>query len=71
LGKEFSLLAHGTLQFKPNKFIKFKWMWAREREISKLLGTSFGLHLGVQDVDSLWTKSKGNSSFGALPICKL
>jgi hypothetical protein len=32
--------------------MKFKWMWAREREISKLLGTSFGLHLGVQDVDS-------------------
>jgi hypothetical protein len=25
--------------------MKFKWMWAREREISKLLGTSFGLHL--------------------------
>jgi hypothetical protein len=36
--------------------MKFKWMWAREGEISKLLGTSFGLHLGVQDVDSLWTK---------------
>ncbi len=56
LGKEFSLLA-------------MKWMWSREGKISKILGTSFGLHLGVQDVDSLWTKLKGNSSFGAFSIC--
>jgi len=31
----------------------FKWKWAWEKKLSKLLGTPFGLGLEVDDVDRL------------------
>jgi hypothetical protein len=42
----------------------YQWKWAREKNITKLLGTSFGLGLEVKDIDAfLLNKIKKKMSF--------
>jgi hypothetical protein len=36
---------------KPKWFDKNQWRWVQNKELSKLIGTIFGLHLDVLDVD--------------------
>lgn len=41
-----------NINAKPTWFDPYQWKWAQEGELSKLLGTTFGLSLEVQDVDN-------------------
>ena len=42
---------------KPEWHNGYNWRWAEEGDLSKLLGTSFGLYLNTQEVDHfLYTK---------------
>ena len=36
---------------KPEWLTRYNWLWAKEGDLSKLLGTPFGLNLNVHDVD--------------------
>jgi hypothetical protein len=50
---------------------KFKWKWTRNGDLSKLLGTPFGLTLEIQDFDFFpWIKLGRKLSFVHLPIVK-
>lgn len=47
---------HSTIEAKPTWLDMFMREWAQEGELSKLVGTMFGLSLEVHDVDNFLIK---------------
>jgi hypothetical protein len=56
-----------TINLFPNWVCSFGWRWAKEKELSKLLATLFGLKLDILDVDSFFiSKIKKKLSYWCL-----
>jgi len=57
---------------KPKWIKEFRWKWAKDGELVKLLGVPFGLNLDTKEVDFFFLENyEKNLHIMALSICVL